>query len=47
MIEAAFWSALLVTFVGSTIPTFFISTYCSFAASNPIPASDSYLQQKV
>ena len=36
-IEAAFCSALLVTFVGSTIPDFFMSTYSSLAASNPIP----------
>ena len=41
-IDAAFCKALLVTFVGSTIPAFFISTYCSVAASNPIPASDCF-----
>ena len=40
--DAAFCNALLVTFVGSTIPAFFISTYCSLSASNPNPDADFF-----
>ena len=35
--EIAFCNADLVTFAGSIIPAFIISTYSSFAASYPIP----------
>ena len=35
--EAAFWSADLVTFAGSTIPAPIISIYCSVAALKPTP----------
>ena len=41
-IDAAFCKALLVTFVGSTIPDFFMSTYFSSAASNPVPTGDCF-----
>ena len=40
--DAAFWSALLETLVGSTIPAFFISTYSSFPASNPTPTGEAF-----
>ena len=36
---AAFCRADLVTFVGSTIPAFFMSTYSDLYASKPMPAS--------
>ena len=38
----AFCSALLVTFAGSRIPAFTISTYSSLYASNPMPTLDSF-----
>ena len=38
----AFCNALLVTFAGSRIPTFTMSTYSSFSASKPMPASISF-----
>ena len=39
---AAFCKALLVTFVGSTIPAFFMSTYSSLLLSKPVPAGDVF-----
>ena len=41
--EAAFWSALLETFVGSIMPASNISTYFSVAASKPKPTLCSFL----
>ena len=40
--DAAFCRALLDTFVGSTIPAFFISTYSSLPASNPTPIGEAF-----
>lgn len=38
----AFCSALLVTFAGSRMPAFTMSTYSSLYASNPVPTLDSF-----
>ena len=44
---SAFCNAERVTLVGSTIPAFFISTYSSFAASNPTPGLEAFTLSKI
>ena len=40
--DVAFCNALLVTFTGSRIPLYTISTYSSVAALKPVPGADSF-----
>ena len=46
-ILSAFCNALLVTFVGSTTPAFFISSYFSALALNPTPLADFFTSSTI